>query len=456
MTQDRRITDKLPDQPLDWSESGSVNKASADLTSLTRWYMSDEGMRPTREGPWVGYNDVAALLSAAPAEEAKPVAWLVTYAGNKSGNIYRTELAAREIAKGNNGKCQPVYTRAAPAALPDARALKMKFVSIITSATSLGEQRVYDLSDALVGEVLKSAAPTTSKPASVLDLPSAIMNIPCRRKDDSFPNEASRLLYKEGHRDARHDAADLALEHADQLSALATTISQPDEARDAALEEAASVYMVGGVAAREIRKLKHQPSVTFESVKNQALDAAAKLVTEKGEPGIARAVLDLKSQSAPTAASPSHPDPEKLLTIIAYAYQIAGAAGCPAHILDVLCDPDAATTEQIEAMLPYAHPVQQQEQAAIDVLAERRRQIEVEGWTPDHDDEHSAGQMAAAAACYALHTEPVGNVGDYLRFWPWDASWWKPRDRRSNLVRAGALILADIERLDRAALAKKG
>ncbi len=93
----------------------------------------------------------------------------------------------------------------------------------------------------------------------------------------------------------------------------------------------------------------------------------------------------------------------------------------------------------------------QQTQAAIDVLAERQRQISAEGWTPEHDDEHDKGVMAAAAACYALHTEPVGNVRDYLKFWPFDASWWKPGERRRNLIKAGALILAEIERLDRAA-----
>lgn len=89
-------------------------------------------------------------------------------------------------------------------------------------------------------------------------------------------------------------------------------------------------------------------------------------------------------------------------------------------------------------------------QAARDVLAERRRQIEQEGWTPAHDDQYKRGDLSQAAACYALHTEPVGNVGDYLRFWPWPATWWKPRDNRSNLVKSGALILAEIERLDRA------
>lgn len=84
------------------------------------------------------------------------------------------------------------------------------------------------------------------------------------------------------------------------------------------------------------------------------------------------------------------------------------------------------------------------------IAAERRRQIEVEGWTPEHDDEHGVGELARAAACYAdpqnIDRESVPPK------WPWDATWWKPRDARSNLVRAGALIAAEIDRLDRQAL----
>ena len=88
--------------------------------------------------------------------------------------------------------------------------------------------------------------------------------------------------------------------------------------------------------------------------------------------------------------------------------------------------------------------------AATDVLAERRRQQEAEGWTPEHDDEHESGDMARAAACYALSA--AGYRGDdpaQLRFWPWLDSWWKPSGARRDLVKAGALILAEIERLDR-------
>jgi hypothetical protein len=88
--------------------------------------------------------------------------------------------------------------------------------------------------------------------------------------------------------------------------------------------------------------------------------------------------------------------------------------------------------------------------AAGSVLAERRRQIEQEGWTPEHDDQHADGELARAAAVYA-NPEIWNILGASRVGWPWDASWWKPSDQRRNLVKAGALILAEIERLDRIA-----
>jgi hypothetical protein len=83
------------------------------------------------------------------------------------------------------------------------------------------------------------------------------------------------------------------------------------------------------------------------------------------------------------------------------------------------------------------------------------RQVEGEGWTTEHDDTHTDGEMSAAAAAYAFSAfigmsyrafaaEPIG-------FWPWDVEWWKPKTPREDLVRAGALIAAEIDRLDRMA-----
>ena len=130
---------------------------------------------------------------------------------------------------------------------------------------------------------------------------------------------------------------------------------------------------------------------------------------------------------------------------------------CPEHV----AGDDDEMDQQIEAAIAALQVTQakperaaQPTQAAIDVLAERQRQISAEGWTPEHDDEHEGGELSQAAACYALHSAPVGNARDYLRFWPWDARGWKPKDSRSDLIKAGALILAEIERLDRAASPK--
>ena len=93
-------------------------------------------------------------------------------------------------------------------------------------------------------------------------------------------------------------------------------------------------------------------------------------------------------------------------------------------------------------------------QAALDVLAERRRQIDAEGWTPEHDDQHGNWELSRAAVCYG----DMGRNGPFSHphpahpplGWPWHWTWWKPSDDpRRNLVKAGALILAEIERLDR-------
>ncbi|MDP5429931.1 LysM peptidoglycan-binding domain-containing protein [Pseudomonas aeruginosa] len=97
--------------------------------------------------------------------------------------------------------------------------------------------------------------------------------------------------------------------------------------------------------------------------------------------------------------------------------------------------------------LPAAAPGKSVPQAWLDVLAERRRQVEAEGWTPEHDDLYCAAELPRAAAAYILS----GANDEAPAIWPFLAKWWKPRDARANYMRAGALILAEIERLDRAA-----
>lgn len=115
--------------------------------------------------------------------------------------------------------------------------------------------------------------------------------------------------------------------------------------------------------------------------------------------------------------------------------------------------------------------------AADDVIKERNRQRTDERWSLAHDDAHQDGSLAAAAACYALaasyggpfaqpygdrrgmglEAPPRGCISILRLLWPasWSMELWKPQDARRNLVRAGALILAEIERLDRVELAQR-
>jgi hypothetical protein len=100
--------------------------------------------------------------------------------------------------------------------------------------------------------------------------------------------------------------------------------------------------------------------------------------------------------------------------------------------------------------------------AAIDILSERQRQKVT--YTFEHDDVQTGGQLSFAAASYAVASTSAMYEADkakptkwdhsYIphvdRLWPWNWTYWKPRNRRHDLVRAGALILAEIERLDRA------
>ncbi len=87
--------------------------------------------------------------------------------------------------------------------------------------------------------------------------------------------------------------------------------------------------------------------------------------------------------------------------------------------------------------------------AAVDVLAERQRQVTAEGWTAERDDGYQNSELADAAACYAIHAHNQGFSTP--AHWPWSQDWWKQTSPRRDLVKAGALILAEIERLDRAA-----
>lgn len=94
--------------------------------------------------------------------------------------------------------------------------------------------------------------------------------------------------------------------------------------------------------------------------------------------------------------------------------------------------------------------------SGVDLIAhERRRQIEKEGWTTHQDRSYKAHELVRAAITYAMPEEirelSVFNGKQSLRsfFWPFSEGWWKPTPdtRIRELVKAGALIAAEIDRI---------
>ncbi|MDD9738468.1 DHHA1 domain-containing protein [Marinovum sp. SP66] len=90
------------------------------------------------------------------------------------------------------------------------------------------------------------------------------------------------------------------------------------------------------------------------------------------------------------------------------------------------------------------------------ITAERKRQTEVEGWTPEHDDAHDQCELSLAGAVYALSGSADSEWRNNARIdairelWPFESHWFKQTGGREDLVKAGALIAAEIDRLDRA------
>lgn len=111
------------------------------------------------------------------------------------------------------------------------------------------------------------------------------------------------------------------------------------------------------------------------------------------------------------------------------------------------------------------------------IAEERKRQIEKEGWTLEHDDEHEDSELAMAAALYASpddnlmivnYCDCCKTIKETIDPWPWldivnydrysdggidieEHAWDKRKehDRMRRLTIAGALIVAEMERLQR-------
>lgn len=187
--------------------------------------------------------------------------------------------------------------------------------------------------------------------------------------------------------------------------------------------------------AERARRVKAERDACKEPVNRRLLEALRYCIKQVPElatvPGVNCAIAEAEAQQA---AQPQDP-------VVAVCEHREEPRGC----YRVRCQLGRKCVAEAQQA---AQPVGRESlsKAAQDVLAERRRQVEVEGWTPEHDDEHGQHELAHAAACYA-YPELTCLVG--VKTWPWDEGSFKVKDQRFNYVRAAALLLASIERLDR-------
>ena len=126
------------------------------------------------------------------------------------------------------------------------------------------------------------------------------------------------------------------------------------------------------------------------------------------------------------------------------------------EITDMRPDDNPFVVECCKIAKEYADKVKLGESDIIGVdviIRERKRQITVEKYTTEHDDQHSDGSIAQVASIYAMPTDKRDMWNKIPNNWPWENEFWKPtpKDRIKELTKAGALIVAEIERLKRLA-----
>ncbi len=83
----------------------------------------------------------------------------------------------------------------------------------------------------------------------------------------------------------------------------------------------------------------------------------------------------------------------------------------------------------------------------VAITDERDRQLNVEGYTRERDDGYTDGALGFAAVSYICYA--LGRPGASGSMWPWSPATFKPKNQRHDLIRAAALIVAELERLGR-------
>lgn len=82
------------------------------------------------------------------------------------------------------------------------------------------------------------------------------------------------------------------------------------------------------------------------------------------------------------------------------------------------------------------------------VKAERQKQINKHGYTHEHDDKHTDGAIADAAACFATEKNTTWCLQELYPWEPWFLNKTE-KSRKEQIITACAMLMAEWERIDR-------
>lgn len=227
-----------------------------------------------------------------------------------------------------------------------------------------------------------------------------------------------------------------------RLHEVATACATAEQERDAALARVAELEA-------KLAELERQEPVSTEHLPMHIAYARAKREVSLGscqEDVFRFALIDLLQESplyAAPVAQAQRSVPEEFIGRLSEFLAQRGATG-------------KALLRELRDMLAAA-PGNSVPQAWLDVQAERRRQVEVEGYHGFRDSHYINYELSKAARAYievSWHALSGGLPCKKPESWPWMTG-FKWADGRTMLVKACALGLAEIERLDRAASAGK-
>jgi hypothetical protein len=91
---------------------------------------------------------------------------------------------------------------------------------------------------------------------------------------------------------------------------------------------------------------------------------------------------------------------------------------------------------------------ERQEMGVVAEVAAERAKQKRKGFTSEHDDFHDKGELVVSAGAYLSAHSSI------ISYWPWSKHEFRSEGKRKDLLKAAALIVAEIERMDRAAANK--